>query len=138
MRQPDGRAAKMRGGAVRRQLIQAFSTLVALTILLPGLWGCSEGDPPRATANGGPAFLRIVATWPGDDFASKQQLETRDRIGRRISQGGVGRMVRSGTGMGWMDIVVAVEDSDRARVEIEKIIGEIAPGPGFSIQAAGP
>jgi hypothetical protein len=135
---PGARVATQWSNTAGGKRMPALSTAIGLTALLLGLWGCPDGDTPQTPAKGGATLLRIVAKWPGDDFASKQQLETRDKIGRLISESGVGKVVRSATGMGWMDIVVTVEDSDRARMEIEKIIGEMAPGGGFSIEVTGP
>ena len=60
--------------------------------------------------------------WPGDDFSSKQDLEIRGKIEKRISEKRLGKIVQSGTGMGWMDIIVDVKDKDSAQSEIEGII----------------
>jgi hypothetical protein len=37
--------------------------------------------------------------------------------------------------MGWMDIVLQVKDTARARIEIESIMKAIAPDSVFAIQA---
>jgi hypothetical protein len=76
-------------------------------------------------------IFKIIIKWPGDDFASKQDLEIRDKIEKRISEKRLGKIVQSGTGMGWMDIIVDVKDKDSARSEIEGIIREISPNSKF-------
>jgi hypothetical protein len=43
--------------------------------------------------------------------------------------------VQSGTGMGWMDIVLEVDDQIRSREEIKSIVKSIAPEANFSIQS---
>jgi hypothetical protein len=104
-------------------------------IVLILLLACSDGEPP-ASVNGGPVKnLRLIIKWPGDDPASKQDLDLRDKIEQRLVKQKVGKIVRSGTGMGWMDIVLEVKDASRARTEIEGIVKAIAPDSRFAIQA---
>lgn len=79
-------------------------------------------------------IFKIIIKWPGDDFASKQDLEIRDKIEKRLSENGLGKIVQSGTGMGWMDIIVDVKDKDSARSEIEGIIRKISPNSKFEIK----
>jgi len=43
--------------------------------------------------------------------------------------------VRTGTGMGWMDIVIEVQNKERARREIAAIVKRIAPGFRLTIEA---
>lgn len=103
--------------------------------------GCLNEQPPEDTR---PALLssheqtynhlRIIIKWPGDDFATKQDLETRYKIEQLILEKRVGEIFRSGTGMGWMDINVKVRDKDSARIVIEEIINEISPGSKFAIE----
>jgi len=80
-------------------------------------------------------ILKIIIKWPGDDFASKQDLEIRDKIEKRISEKRLGKIVQSGTGMGWMEIVVDVKGKDGAQGEIEGIIREISPNSKFEIKS---
>ena len=79
-------------------------------------------------------IIQIIIRWPGDDFASKQDLEIRDKIEKRISEKRLGKIVQSGTGMGWMDIIVDIKDTDSAQSEIEGIIREISPNSKFEIK----
>jgi hypothetical protein len=102
---------------------------------------CSNNDPsagPRAadpaSGNAPDKNLRILFRWPGDDFATRPQLEIRDKIERQISERQIGKVIQTGTGMGWMDIVVEVEEKESARIKIEKIIKQIAPDAQFSIR----
>ena len=71
--------------------------------------------------------LRIVFKWPGDDFASRQDLAIRDKIEDLIRERGVGQIIRAGSGMGWMDILIEVEDKDNATPKLEAIIKETEP-----------
>ena len=68
------------------------------------------------------------------DFASKQDLETRDKIGRLLVENRLGKVVRTGTGMGWMDLILELENNSSARAEIEKIIREISPEAKFTFE----
>ena len=107
---------------------------VNLILLVALIAGCSDSGTPDTAGLRSPGNLRILFTWGGDDFASQQELETRDKIGRLISQKGIGRIVRSGTGMGWMDIVVEVEDKGGARKAIEPLVRDQAPGLRVAIR----
>jgi hypothetical protein len=78
--------------------------------------------------------LRIVFKWPGDDLASRQDLAIRDKIGDLIRVRGVGKIIRAGNGMGWMDILVAVEDEDSATPKLEAIIKETESAIIFIIE----
>ena len=104
-------------------------------IILTFLWSCSDGEPPASDSEGSAQNLKLIIKWTGDVFASKQDLELRDKIEQLLVEKKVGKILRSGTGMGWMDIVVEVEDPERARVEIEAIVRGIAPDIKFAIQA---
>ena len=115
------------------------SILSALCILI--LVTCS-GDDSRegATTSLSSAnmeemqTLRLVLKWSGDDFASKEDLETRSRIVDLIAKRGVGQITRVGTGRGWMDIAIRVENKEDARVALQGIISEVAPSMKFAIE----
>ncbi len=116
-----------------------FSCLLSLLILLfpPG---CS-GETPDPSAQlqpshktNMPSTLRIIIKWSGDDFASKQDLEIRSKIENLIAERRVGRFLKEGTGMGWMDIWMEVRDREDARKAIDKIMGEVAPQAKYSIE----
>lgn len=113
--------------------------LSALFILL--LVNCSDdGSREGATTSlsstnsGDMQTLRIVLKWSGDDFASEEDLETRNKIEDLIVKRAVGKIIRVGTGMGWMDIALKVENKEDARVALEEIISEVAPGMKFAIE----
>ncbi|MEJ2286372.1 MAG: hypothetical protein P8X85_22575 [Desulfobacterales bacterium] len=90
--------------------------------------------PPELDQTGTQNTLRIVFKWPGDDVASRQDLAIRDKIGDLIRERGVGKIVRVGTGMGWMDILIEVADKDNATPQLEAIIKETAPAIIFTIE----
>jgi ABC-type glycerol-3-phosphate transport system substrate-binding protein len=108
-----------------------FFFLLALLCLA----GCGNADPvgrdpgsaPVTTSDAVGGSIHIVFKWPGDDFASRQELEIRDKIARTIEERGIGTVTRVGTGMGTMEIVVKVRQKEAARSEIEAIIRKIAP-----------
>ena len=102
-------------------------------VLMVFALGCAEDRPPDMTNHADRRTLRIVFKWPGDDMAGRKALEDRDRIARRIVQAGIGKLIRSGTGMGWMDILVEVDDRESARTEIEQIVRELSPDSKFDI-----
>jgi hypothetical protein len=111
--------------------MKCFPLLFLVMLLsLPGYSG--EGPDPSTQLQPShrtnmPTPLRIIIRWSGDDFASKQDLEARGKIETLIAERGVGRIVRRGTGMGWMDIWVEVGDRESAKIAIDKIMGEVAP-----------
>jgi hypothetical protein len=106
-----------------------------LILALLCLGGCGNDEPGgREPASGSGTTsdavggsIHIVFKWPGDDFASRQQLEIRDKIAHAIEERGIGTVSSVGTGMGTMEIVVKVEKKETARSEIEAIVREIAP-----------
>ena len=112
------------------------TTVIYLLILgLLCLGTCRNEDPgQREPASGSVApseavggFVHIVFNWPGDDFASRQQLEIRDKIARTIEERGIGKVTRLESGMGKMKIVVKVGHKEKARSEIGEIIRKVAP-----------
>jgi hypothetical protein len=125
----------MTGLMLRKSTTNIYRCGILWAIILALLWCCSEGEPPATVSKGSGKSLRLIIKWPGDDMASKQDLELRDKIGQNIVARQIGKIVRSGTGMGWMDIVFEVKDPDRARAEIEAIVRGIAPDANFAVQA---
>lgn len=113
--------------------------LFAFVLLLAA--GCGDEEPTDAVKKppvhdktGVHSTLRIVFKWPGDDFASRQDLAIRDKIGDLIRERGVGKIIRAGAGMGWMDILIEVEDKDNATPKLEAIIKETEPAIIFTIE----
>mgnify|MGYP006944201363 FL=1 len=103
--------------------------------------GCSDNAPhgkaaktPEREIYHDENNLRLVIRWPGDDFASRQDIETRNEIERLIFERKVGKIISVGTGMGWMDIVVEVKDKQIARSSILEIMRTVAPTQKFTIE----
>jgi hypothetical protein len=103
--------------------------------------GCSDDAPHDKTAKTSERGmmqdenkLRLVIRWPGDDFASRQDIETRNKIESLILERKVGKIISVGTGMGWMDIAVEVKDKRAARLSISKIMRIVAPSRKFTIE----
>ena len=94
---------------------------------------CTSDEDRQGTGRLDSGILRIVMRWAGDDFASQHQLAVRDEIARNITESGKGIILRTGTGMGWMDIIVEVREN-KARTAIEAIVKEDAKGFAFSIE----
>ena len=126
----------------RQHLNFDFAAIIlAVMVFFAVVTSCSDSEPPAKTdlpqkshSWNTASNLRIVFRWPGDDFASKQDLETRDRIGRLLVENRLGKVVRTGTGMGWMDLVLELENNSSAGAEIEKIIREISPDAKFTFE----
>jgi hypothetical protein len=117
-----------------------WSFIVLVFILLLAA-GCGNEEPNNAVKKppvrdktAAHNTLRIVFKWPGDDFASRQDLAIRDKIGDLIRKRGVGKIIRAGTGMGWMDILIEVENKDNATPKLETIIKETEPAIIFTIE----
>ena len=111
------------------------------TIVVIFLLGCSDDVPQGKETHflksgnmSSKSNLQIVIHWPGDDFATKQDLETRDKIEGLIVESNVGKIIRVGTGMGWMDISIAVKDKTVAQPAIKEIIKTVAPTVKFFIE----
>ncbi len=94
----------------------------------------AEKNPPVDDKTGAHKTLRIVFKWPGDDFASLHDLAIRDKIGQLIRERGVGKIIRTGTGMGWMDILIEVKDKDIAIPKLKSIIKETRSELNFAIE----
>ena len=117
-----------------------FALILFLTALLT-VTGCSDDTPHGKTAKTSERGishdenkLRVVIRWPGDDFASRQDVETRNEIESFILERNVGKIISVGTGMGWMDIVVEVKDKQIARSSISEIMRIAAPTRKFTIE----
>ena len=122
-----------------QQSIKRSSILVVFVLLFAA--GCGNEEPisevkmpPMSDKTIAHNNLRIVFNWPGDDFASRQDLAYRDKIGNLIRERGVGKVVRAATGMGWMDILIEVEDKNKAAPKLEAIIEETDPAIIFNIE----
>ena len=103
--------------------------------------GCGNDEPTNAVKKvsvddktGAPSNLRIVFKWPGDDFASMQDMAIMDKIVNRIRDRGVGTVIRTGTGMGWMDILIQVENKDSAIPKLNAIINDTGTGLNVTIE----
>lgn len=94
---------------------------------------CTSDEDRQGTGRLDSGMLRIVMRWAGDDFASQHQLAVRDEIARNIAASSRGIILRTGTGMGWMDIIVDAR-GDSARTAIEAIVRKHAKGFAFSIE----
>ena len=117
-----------------------FALILSLMALLT-IIGCSDDVPHGKTAKTSERGmmldenkLRVVIRWPGDDFASRQDIETRNKIESLILERKVGKITRVGTGMGWMDIAVEVKDKQVARSSISEIMRMVAPTRKFTIE----
>ena len=117
-----------------------FALILSLAALLTVI-GCSDDASHKETAKTSETgivhddnVLRVVIRWPGDDFASKQDIETRNKIQRLIFERNVGKVLRVGTGMGWMDIIIEVKDKKVARSLIPEIMRSVAPARKFTIE----
>ena len=116
-------------------------SFILLAVVLLFATGCGDEEPinamkkpPVHDKTAARNTLRIVFKWPGDDFASRQDLTIRDKIGNLISERGVGKIIRAGSGMGWMDILIEVGNKDSATPKLEAIIKEAQPAIIFSIE----
>jgi len=94
----------------------------------------AEKNPSVGDKTGAHQTLRIVFKWPGDDFASLQDLAIRDKIAQLIREKEVGKIIRAGTGMGWMDILIQVKDKDIAMPKLKSIIKETGSELNFTIE----
>ena len=117
-----------------------FALILFLMALLT-VTGCADDAPNGKTAKSSEREmshadnkLRVVIRWPGDDFASRQDIEARNEIESFILERNVGKIIRVGTGMGWMDIVVEVKDKQIARSSIAEIMRIAAPTRKFTIE----
>lgn len=120
---------------------KTLAWLAALIFFLP-LAACSDNfssdrakQDTTVPEDGERRVLRLVFQWPGDDFASREDLEIRSAIEALIVVKGVGAILRTGSGMGWMDIHLAVENPAKARRALEEIVAAAAPKMEYDIQS---
>jgi hypothetical protein len=85
-----------------------------------------EGTSPHSE-------IVIVFDLPGDDFASGKDLEMRDAIAAAIIRGGHGKIMRTGSGMGFMDIAVRLESGEEIN-SVKRILREISPSARYRIE----
>jgi hypothetical protein len=117
--------------------IRCLFSFLSLVLLM----SCTRGEqtevskPGSAEASG---EVRLVIRWGGDDFASRQDLELRTRVEGLIEERNVGRVLSSGTGMGWMDMWIKVENKTEAKKALEAIMKEVAPQTDYSIAFPSP
>jgi hypothetical protein len=117
---------------IRHCVIRCFLPFLSLVVLI----GCSDGGQAEVSESsdaGAGGEVRLVIRWGGDDLASKQDLELRSKLEGLIEHRHVGRVRRSGTGMGWMDVWVKVENKTEAKKALEAIMKEVAPQTDYSI-----
>jgi len=115
--------------------------LILCLIALLTLIGCSDDVPHGKTAKTSERgtiqdenTLQVVIRWSGDDFAARQDIETRNNIERLILERKIGKIIRVGAGMGWMAITVKVKDKQVARSSINEIMRIAAPTRKFTIE----
>ena len=106
---------------------------VLVLLILFAAVSCTSDEDRQGKGRLDSGMLRIVMRWAGDDFASQNQLAVRDEIARNIAESGKGIILRTGTGMGWMDIIVEAREN-KAHTAIEAIVKEHAKGFAFSIE----
>ena len=106
---------------------------VLVMLIVYAAVGCTSDEDRQDTGRLDSGKLRIVMRWAGDDFASQHQLAVRDEIARNIAASGKGIILQTGTGMGWMDIIVEAREN-KAHMAIEAIVKEHAKGVAFSIE----
>lgn len=128
------------GYATHHRVIVNIAVIVSAIVCLL-LFSCSDDvsrDNTTLSMKSGhmnsDTTLRIVIQWPGDDFATQKDLETRGEIESLILKRKVGKIIRVGTGMGWMDISVEVRDETVAKPEIKEIIKKVAPTAKYVIE----
>jgi hypothetical protein len=108
---------------------------VLVLLIMFAAVSCTSDEDRQSTGKPGSDKLRIVMRWAGDDFAAQKNLAIRDQVVQHLVDSGAGKLVRTGTGMGWMDIVMEVQNQERARQEIAAIVNRIAPGFRLTIEA---
>lgn len=106
---------------------------VIVVLIVFAVARCTSDEDRQGNGRLDSGMLRIVMRWAGDDFASQHQLAVRDEIARNIAESGKGIILRTGTGMGWMDIIVEAREN-KAHMAIEAIVKEHAKGFAFSIE----
>jgi hypothetical protein len=117
-----------------------FTLILFLAVVLTVISCSNDASHKETVKTSGPgrihneSTLRVVIRWPGDDFASRQDIETRNKIQDLMVERNVGKVVRVGTGMGWMDIIVEVRDKKAARSSISDIMRIVAPERKYTIE----
>jgi LmbE family N-acetylglucosaminyl deacetylase len=113
-----------------------FTQSIFLFLPFVVLVGCTGGNQTEVSKSDSAETgveVRLVIRWGGDDFASRQDLELRAIIERTIEARDVGRVLGSGTGMGWMDVRIKAENRTEAKKALEALMKEVAPQAAYSI-----
>ena len=121
----------------RYSLIRCLFPFLSI-VVLTGFSNAEQAEVSRSSDGGAGGALRLVIRWGGDDLASRQDLALRNKIERLIEERDIGRVLRSGTGMGWMDIWIRVKDKKEAKKALEGVMGEVAPHIDYSIAFPNP
>ena len=109
--------------------------LVLFILIVFAAVRCTSDEDRQSDGGFDSGQLRIVMRWAGDDFAARQDLAIRDQVAQHLVDSGAGKLVRTGTGMGWMDIVIEVQNKERAKRKIIAAVKRIAPGFRLTIEA---
>src|SRR5262249_44504598 len=72
-----------------------------------------------------PYVLTINIRLSGEGFASEEELEWRDELEELLEREDVGRFVGSGSGQGFMDLVLEVDDVEQAVRQIRRLLREV-------------
>lgn len=107
-----------------------FSILISLT-------ACTENKPPESSKaieeRSEVKTFRIVFRLPGDDIGSPESRELMEKIIDTIIRSEVGGIVRSGYGMGTMDIVIRTS-IEQPREKLNRIVLSQFPEARYRIE----
>jgi len=101
------------------------------------LTACTENKPPESSKTieerSGVKTFRIVFRLPGDDIGSPESREIMERIIDAIIRSEAGGIVRSGYGMGTMDIVIRTS-IEQPREKLNRIVLSQFPKAKYRIE----
>jgi hypothetical protein len=119
-------------------MIKSRRSMIIACVLL-SIIACSENRPSESNKEiekpSGVRTLRIVFDLPGDDIGAPEYRDILDKIKDAILRNQAGVIVRSGFGMGTMDIVVrtAIEQPTE---KLSRIVLSQFPRAKFRIEEA--
>jgi len=113
-----------------------FAFFVLAAVILASCSDRASKEEPLGVRPASDKSYEVTFSFPGDDFASRQDIRIIDRIKMQITKEGIGQVLRTGSGMGYMSMVFKPKD-ENSLDSLKKIVQELYPEARYRIESAG-